>query len=294
MPMTSNFFICPGAQKAGTTSLHDLLSQHPQIVLPQKKETKYFINADSVDRDQYFSRFFAGKSNKVTGEIDPDYMFDPSVPQKLFDAFGPGLKLIFLMRNPVDRAYSHYWMSYRRGFETETFERAFELESTRLASGDNMAYWHQSYFFRGFYTQQIDRFLQYFDKKNCLFINFDDFVNDRSKCLKTILMFLEVDENYTFNNMDIHSNEAGLPRSRFLSVLHGHPPKFLKYFRYLIPNRKFRWTVMYPFIERLNISREKPRKMNPATRVLLADYYADEIERIQEMFGITTEPWGTA
>lgn len=246
MAIIPKFFICPGAQKSGTTSLHDLLCQHPQITLPYKKETKYFINTDSVKIDEYFSRFFPETLDCLAGEIDPDYMFDPKVPEKLFRAFGENLKLIFLLRNPVDRAYSHYWMSCRRGFETESFEVAFEKEPSRLASGDRKSFWHQSYFARGFYTQQIARFLEYFNKQNCLFINFDDFVSVRDETLKTILSFLDVDEHYEFKNINMQSNEAGLPKSRFLSILHGRPPAFFKFFKFLVPSRKFRWTVIYP------------------------------------------------
>jgi len=294
MAITSRFFICPGAQKAGTTSLHDLLCQHPQILLPFKKETKYFINADPVDIDEYFDKFLTGSKKDLAGEIDPDYMVDPTVPGKLFRAFGAELKLIFLLRNPVDRAYSHYWMSYRRGFETESFERAFKLEAARLCGGARMAFWHQSYFARGFYTRQITLFLKYFDKENCLFIKFDDFVNDRPGTLKRILAFLEVEDDYEFKNFDIHSNEAGLPRSRILSVLHGRPPAFIKFFKFLIPNRKFRWTVIYPMIERMNISKDKPRKMAIETRARLIAHYTEELDLLQDMTGIDITSWRKA
>jgi hypothetical protein len=230
----------------------------------------------------------------MAGEIDPDYMVAPNVPENLFKGFGPDLKLIFLLRNPIDRAYSHYWMSYRRGFETESFEAAFDLEADRLARGGNKAFWHQSYFSRGFYSEQINRFLDFFSIKNCLFVRFDDFVNKRPETLKTILSFLGVDDGFEFQNTDIHSNEAGLPKSRVLSTLHGRPPAFIKFFKFLVPNRKFRWTVMYPMLERLNISKEKPLQMRPDTRATLLACYAEEMRRLENLTGIDISAWRKA
>jgi len=184
MPLPN--FLCVGAQKAGTTTLHDILIQHPEIYLPEIKETKFFQDNSKYRKGlDYYEKEFFGKWNgeRAVGEIDSVYMYFEYVPERIYKHLGKDIKLIFMLRNPVDRAYSHYWMSYRRGYETETFERAIELEQKRIKI-DEFHKIHFSYIDRGFYAKQIKRYLKLFPKENMLFIIFEeDFLKNRKKQL---------------------------------------------------------------------------------------------------------------
>ena len=139
-----NFFICPGAQKAGTTLLYDILRQHEEIQVSSKKETKYFLKEEKhISKEEYIKLFYSSDKDRKTepliyGEIDPEYLYFKDVPEKLFSTLGGDIKLIFLLRHPVDRAYSHYWMSYQRGFELLDFEDAIASESERFKSKDKI------------------------------------------------------------------------------------------------------------------------------------------------------------
>ena len=99
-------FICPGAQKAGTTTLYDVLQQHPQVCLTSRKEPLFFIDEEQYPRgldyyrDTYFSHF---DGEPVIGECCPCYLHIPDAPRRLHDTLGSELRLVFLLRQPAER-----------------------------------------------------------------------------------------------------------------------------------------------------------------------------------------------
>jgi len=123
-------FLCAGAAKCGTTSLHAILAEHPQIFLPQRKEIHFFENNGNYSKglDWYSKYFKNANEKKVIGEITADYMFFDYVPERIIEALGKNIKIIFMLRNPVDRSYSEYLFNVRRGFFKGTFEEAIQNE----------------------------------------------------------------------------------------------------------------------------------------------------------------------
>lgn len=288
-------FICPGAQKAGTTTLHNLLIQHPEINLPYQKETKYFLDRKLIlTENDYIKRCFTAKYDKrnLFGEIDPEYFIYPEVPQRINEVLGNDVKLIFMLRNPVNRAYSHYWMSFRRGFETESFEDSFLLENKRLQEGGDHAIWHQSYFERGLYAKQIKRYLEYYPINNIHFVLFEDFVKDIAVAMKEILAFLEVDPRFVFTDINRHHNVGGLPRSNFLSKLHGQPMLLKDILKRLIPSKKLRWWL-YPIVEKMNRSKRKAPVLGKQTRTMLEEYFKDDITDLKTITSLDFGSWYT-
>ncbi|MFW6009458.1 MAG: sulfotransferase domain-containing protein [archaeon] len=127
-------FICPGAQKAATTSLYNILKLHPDVFLPDIKEPQFF----AVDKkyknglEWYEKKYYSNVSEeKIIGDISTGYMAIEHSAERIANDLGTNIKIIFLLRNPVDRAYSHYWMEKNKYFEVESFERALELEEER-------------------------------------------------------------------------------------------------------------------------------------------------------------------
>ncbi len=188
-------FLCIGAQKAGTTLLFDILRRHPDIYLPDSKELHFF------DRDEecakglawYQDTYFRGSDNhRCVGEVTPSYIFFENAPERIFRALGPDLKILVSLRHPVDRACSHYWMQFKRGLETKSFMKALTLEQARIGRG----YWDKSrfsYISRGFYAQQIKRYLKYFPLGNMKFIFFEELVRDLPGTIRDIIEFLGCD-----------------------------------------------------------------------------------------------------
>ena len=154
-------FYVIGTQKGGTTMLHDILVQHGDIRLPSIKETHYFSHADCRSRgvDWYDAQFPAPAPGKaqLTGEVDPEYMFSPLAAERIA-AETSAEKIIFVLRNPIRRAYSQYLMTKRRGYEDLDFRGALLAEAGRMA-GDrpDFAYDHWSYAGRSLYADQITR-----------------------------------------------------------------------------------------------------------------------------------------
>ncbi|MDX1620818.1 MAG: sulfotransferase [Nitriliruptorales bacterium] len=158
-------FLIVGAQRAGTTSLFNYLSASPDIYPSAVKEIHFFDNNYAKGRLWYRSFFPLGarSSTKRTGEATPYLLFHPSAPDRV-EAVIPDVHVIVLLRNPVDRAYSHYWFTRRRGLEPLRFEEAIEAEAERLegseavaASGVSRAHRQLSYLQRGRYVEQLPR-----------------------------------------------------------------------------------------------------------------------------------------
>jgi len=180
-PITAPQFIILGVQKGGTNSLYHYLCQHPQIVAATKKEIHFFSLNYAQGLDWYKSQFSPEADGKylLTGEGSPYYLFHPLVPQRLYESF-PETRLIVLLRNPVDRAISHYYWQVKLGYESLSLEDAIHTEPQRLAGelekiSENPTYYsfhhqHYSYLSRGMYAEQLQRWMKLFPLKQFLII----------------------------------------------------------------------------------------------------------------------------
>lgn len=149
--------------------MHTFLSNHPGTFFPARpQEIHYFAHEDNFRRGEawYRSHFRAWKGERIIGQTSPLCLFAPRAARRIGDAI-PDVKLIFVLRNPVDRAYSHYWHEVRLGRETLPFADALAAEPSRTASS-----WHQwrhfSYRARGRYAEQLHPFVETFGPSNIL------------------------------------------------------------------------------------------------------------------------------
>jgi len=210
--MLPNFLIV-GAQRCGTTYLYGLLKQHPEIFLPDGKEVHFFDQKHSNDIvtnfDKYNMLFKSVKKEIAIGEITPSYMYVKWVP-KLIRSYNGKMKIIFLLRNPIDRSYSHYWFNISEGREFLSFKQALKKEPDRIAirHQDMLIY---SYISRGFYIEQINRFLSYFPPEKMMFILSEEFFKNPKIHLKNICEFLRVSKTFQYN-LDVHKNRMEIPK----------------------------------------------------------------------------------
>jgi len=128
-------FLIIGTQKGGTSSLHHYLSRNNSVRMAIKKEVHFFDSYFGKGLAWYLAHFARRKDAVITGEASPSYLMHPLVPRRVHGAF-PQMRLIALLRNPVDRAYSHYQMNVRKGIEALSFEDAVEQEPSRLHDSD--------------------------------------------------------------------------------------------------------------------------------------------------------------
>jgi hypothetical protein len=252
-------FIIIGAQKCGTTSLYQYLVKHPYIVSATRKQMHFFDNNFSKGITWYRSNFPSSvykyyfrqmhKQNFVTGEATPYYIFHPLAPKRI-SKFVPHARFILLVRNPVDRAYSHYNQGLRKGYETLTLEEALEKEPERLAgevekmfADENYySFNHQRYTYqsRGIYADQLKAWFEYFPKEQFLILESDEFYSNPSTTLKQILAFLELPswelKEYKNYNLGNYSKMDDSMRKRLIDYFKPHNQRL-----YDLLGRRFDW-----------------------------------------------------
>ncbi len=187
-----------GAQKGGTTALDGYLRCHPHLCMPRKKEL-HFFDRDSFfelgqpDYEWYEKQFSPNSKHRLLGETTPAYMFWLQSPKRIRD-YNPNMRLIFLLRNPIERAYSHWNMQRTRGWEKRGFLEAVDQEiNTKQTSGFPSQNRRFSYIDRGYYSEQICRVRSYFPDQQLLFLKSETFFEDPGKVLEKIFGFLGLD-----------------------------------------------------------------------------------------------------
>lgn len=219
MTRKPNFFIL-GAAKAGTTSLYDILRQHPQVYFPFAKETAFF-NDDgffSYGLEWYFNTYFSGAETFLAcGEATPHYLYwaEKTAP-RIREALGSEtVRFIIILREPVSRAYSWYWNMVKEGQEDLGFEDAIEAEAVRLKKYHEMLYTSgrmtYGYIRGGRYAEQISFFLDLFPRENFLFLLHDDLLNRFDDIANQLKSFLKIDADFVFK--PLYSNQATLSRN---------------------------------------------------------------------------------
>lgn len=199
-------FIILGAQRAGTTSFYRYLIAHPAIAGARNKEVHFYDNNYSKGYSWYRSQFPFKMAGIVTGEASPYYLFHPLVGKrisndiKLYEAGLP--RFIVLLRDPVERAISHYKHMIKLGIETLSFQEAIESEEKRLENQVEMmikdenyyseALQHFSYIARGRYIEQVEAWLSLFPMERFLFLKSEDMYAEPASALKKALAFLDI------------------------------------------------------------------------------------------------------
>lgn len=207
-------FLILGAHKAGTTSLYEYLSQHPQVLPASRKELHFFSKNFQRGVGWYRRRFPKRARMKrrqkraglqiITGEATPYYLFHPHAPARIARLL-PRVKLIVLLRDPVARAYSHYQHERRLGHETLSFEDALAQESLRVDAeldrmlGDDNYYsfnhQHFAYRLRGVYVDQIMAYRRHFPPEQMLILSSDDLFHHAQATFSATLRFLGVKDS---------------------------------------------------------------------------------------------------
>lgn len=276
-------FVCVGAQKSGTTSLHDIISKHSDVFLPETKEA-HFFDVDEKYRmgvdwwlDNHFSTW-SGES--VAGVFTPEYLFYEEVPKRIYDSLGPDVKILIVLRNPVERAYSHFLMSYRRGIETLEFEEALKRESSRVTNeyGRN----HFSYIGRGLYFNQVKRYIDLFGADNILIMSFEeDIVQNMPRSLIKVQQFIGVKiESLDAKNI---SNPASEARFKLINKWIYGKSAWKKMVRLFIPSSRIRAKFFF-FIDSLNRKKAKKKSLDPSLKLKLYEaYFSNDVRDLEKL-----------
>ena len=283
-------FICIGAQKAGTTTLADILCQHSEICIPPIKETKFFLFDDDYAKGlTFYNSYFTNyKGQKAVGEFDPDYLLFPFTAQRIYDTLGKSVKIIVVLRNPADRAYSHYLMTRKKGLEDLEFDKAILAENNRKPDIKTQKIY--AYLERGFYGKQLKEFLKIFPVENFLFLVFEeDFLKNREETIKRVQEFLEVP--FESLDIDIHSNEAGEAQNKAVRDLVRKPNFVKKVLKMLLPSKEVRKDIRKFFI-RKNIQKVTSPKLSPEMRQMVMEkYFKEDIHLTEKLINRNLGVW---
>jgi hypothetical protein len=198
-------FIVPGAQKSGTTALHYFLRKHPQIALPERQELHFFdddeIFSRPVDYDLLHRQFrpvagstllrLATARQAIAGEVTPSYLYWKPAMERIWN-YNRQVKLVILLRNPVDRAFAHWNMQRFKDREPLDFLDALKEEPRRIAQPLTIESRRFAYVDRGFYCGQLERVFKFFPREQMHIVKFEDFRDRKQETLDGIFEFLGV------------------------------------------------------------------------------------------------------
>lgn len=221
-------FLIVGAAKSGTTSLYGYLKQHPEIFMPEIKECRYFsgignknmnpfsgmAHARVVSDSREYYRLFQNARKRMAGEASPDYLYYHETSVKnILDELGKGTKIIIMLRNPVDRAFSNYCHILKEGFDQMTFAALLEKEEDWKRSGVWYGFFCQD---PGRYFLAVKNYLENFEAVKV--IKFEDFVKDPASSMRDVCEFLDIDPSFRFRE-PAFQNSTALPKNKFLHSL---------------------------------------------------------------------------
>jgi len=274
-----NFFIV-GAPRSGTTSLYEYLKDVQSIFMSPVKEPnffnpnindKLFLSKPIRDEKKYLGLFNDIKNEIAIGESSPTYLWDKDAP-KLIHTKVPHAKIIIMLRNPIERAYSEFLFLTGLGSEKDPFSKNIRI----AASSED--YEKNRILTNGLYYEQVNRYCEIFEKEKVMVVVFEKFAKDTWNEVKRILEFLDVRDDPPESVNQIY-NQFMLPKNALSKIVIGNP--FL---------RKIGKSVLS--LENLRSMRDsltkktKKPQMLTEDRKFLEDFYSDDVKKLEEWLSI--------
>jgi hypothetical protein len=286
-------FLVIGAMKSGTTALYYYLEQHPQIFMSPVKEPNFFCvggqessNSEAVTHIGAYHDLFKGVSDeKAIGEASHCYLYEPEAVARI-QHYVPDAKLVTILRNPVDRAYSHFLHRVRDGTEPLTdFAQAIHKEETGVPQTGTS----QDYIGRGRYYGQLKRYLDAFDQKQIKIYLYEDLSNAPINTLQDTFRFLGVDDSFV-PDVFLRRNVSGYPRYKTLDEFLRRPSSIKAALKVYLPAR-LRWRLSEAFDALKTRNLVEPPAVQPEVRRQLVEVYREDILKLQELIQRDLSGW---
>lgn len=284
--------ICVGAAKAGTSSLHELLSKHPRISTSIPKETDYFKSDTQINKsiENYIHKYFNLKnSHKFIFEANPAYMYFEGCIKNIYELF-PDAKIIVMLRHPVKRAFSQYNFRQTYGRYKQSFEELCKREESLISISEDSKY-EYGCLDRSLYSKQIEKIFDFFPKNQVYFIIFEDFISDQNGEVNKLLDWINA-ERINFKN--VQENPTGASYSIIISRLLFHPKYrgIRKIFAKMLP-RSLKLSLKKS-ITRLNFkpfdNKLKPLLSEKTFQEITKSFHED-IEKTEKITGLNLSSW---
>ena len=308
MPRSSRpDFLIVGAPKAGTTAVHSALAQHPQVFVSQPKEPKYWLCDDAPPpawsgpgdahsqqewmwrRDDYFRLFEGAAPDQVRGESTPFYLWSRGAHRRIGEAL-PDVKVIAVVRDPIDRAYSNWMHLWSDGLEPESdFEKAFALQDQRVSAG-----WAPIWRYRelGLYGEQLADLRSYVAPNRILVIRYRQIIDQPQATVDTACRFLGIDEGHVPGIP--HDNSRNFVQPGWRPTLLGPVVRAGARLGAHAPPRVWR-RASAPLVNQLSGSGDVHRPLlTPEQRERLLPHFADDIRTLSSLTGQDFGDWLSA
>jgi len=303
-------FLIVGAPRAGTTSLWHYLESHPQVYMSPVKEPKFFAfegeEADFrglspedspgdtsvpwaiTDLEAYRALFGGVTDETAVGEASTIYLYYHKKASERIRHYVPKAKLIAVLRDPAERAYSHFLFMRSHSREPLTdFAQALEAEEERVRE----RWWPAFHYTRaGFYHEQLSRYFELFGRDQIRVYLYEDLKTDPSGVTRDVFRFLGVDDAFVPEDMDVRHNPSGIPRSeRLYAFLYSGFRQARPFVEPHLPKR-LRHQVPRVVASLKNRNLDKPRLL-PEVRGRLIGEYRDDVLRLQDLIGRDLSSW---
>ena len=283
-PVLPNFLLL-GAKKCGTTALFVMLSQHPDVFFP-RKEIHFFTHEGSpppqphvvTDFDVYTSLFAQARTIRIRGDASPSYLSAPGAAERIRKRLR-SVKLMAILRHPVDRIYSDYMHERMSGKETcPTLAAALKTDE----NGQRFEYIRKT-----MYSQHVQRYFDLFDRKDILITLYDDFETEPRSFVRDVFSFLEIDPSVPIDTT-IRTRASGELRNRTLHTVLSRTHRAKRAVRSVVPLVFYRQLARS--VQSWNIARPE---LEPETRLRLLEEFGDEVDRLERMLGRDLTAWRT-
>jgi len=284
-----NFFIV-GAARSGTTTLYYTLKKHPDIFMSPVKEPNYFCNDNYGKKvntwEEYLNLFKKARDEKIIGEASPKYLYCKEAPQNIKSKIR-NPKILIQLRNPVDRAISHYQWEKMGGKEPLSFKEAIKKEKERIEQGYPFSY---HYVHVGLYYEQVKRFIDTFGGKNVKITIFEELIKNPKKVLKEIYEFLEVDTNFVPNEIP-HYNISKNPKIKIINNFMGKDYFIQKLIKKLVPF-EVRKKIVYTIKDKLNVSSSQIEiDLSKWDKINLYKKFLPDVKKLENLTNINFSIW---
>ena len=286
--MKVDFFIV-GAPKSGTTSLYHYLNEHPHVEMSSQKEPDYFSDREIHEQGMYYGKnrintidlyedLFDQKKGVVYGESSVSYLFYENVPENL-KSYNSNAKIIIMLRNPIDRAFSHYLMDYRLGLVSDSFEDIINKKSNHKKAH----LFYQQYIEVSEYSKQIQRYFKVFDKGNILIVDYDNFKIDVAGTVNEVYHFLNISTEFVAD-VNTQYNTFTLPKNKGIRLVYSFV--FLrKTLTFIFPKS------LVKIIRRFLFKTDKKPKLLKETRNQLKQFFSDDVRRLSGLLAQDFSKW---
>jgi Sulfotransferase domain len=267
-------FLVIGAMRSGTTTLARSLGGHPEVFIPPEKEIHYFDQNFDKPIDWYRGWFEAADGLPAVGEATATYMYERDAPERMAGVV-PDARLVAILRNPIDRAYSHYWHERNLRRETLSFREALSAEPERTATAEVLPRLRFAYLDRSRYLPQLQRVCAHFPRERVHVLILEDFQRDPSTHYGRLCRFLGVVDTFSPPDLGRVFNRYASYRSARLRAW----------------TRRLPWEPARRLVGRLNIRGFEYPPMDADLRRELRSKFAEDNAALAEWLGHDLSVW---